>query len=340
MNITCLNHFNSVACRIDANKQNFTSTYRVTLQPVEYKHELGPYGGMYVPHSCGDKIVVTDPLSHSLCANNTVVVNANITSLFRRDLPWRELPGILKEHFPLGEVKIHNFACSDGSEPYTLALSLISEFGLEEAQRFFPIQASDIDLEIINEAKSGILTLTDYDICKLRRFINESKHRSELMGMFKMRKEIYKNGQHMCEFELSDDLKNAVEFKCQDIADGMKEAKGEQTFILARNMWKYLSQDQIAQATKNMMENVNANALMAIGDFEKVKGDKLPYFMEAMGLYPISDKRDFSNILKCDGACIFKTADIESWGAYIREHYFDEFAPKDSVYFALSSQNG
>ena len=59
--------------------------------------------------------------------------------------------------------KILCYACSDGSEPYSIALSLINRLGYTEAQKHFPIIAKDIDETMIKRAKSGFISLEQID---------------------------------------------------------------------------------------------------------------------------------------------------------------------------------
>ena len=68
------------------------------------------------------------------------ILVSNSTNFFRNDLPWNTLGKTLDELYPKGEkVNVFNFACSDGSEPYSLAICLMEQLGEDGAKRFFPI---------------------------------------------------------------------------------------------------------------------------------------------------------------------------------------------------------
>ncbi len=88
------------------------------------------------------------------------VLYKNNSFLLRKDLEWNMLAKhIIKEN----PKNIYCYACSDGSEPYSIAISLISKLGYENAQKYFPIIARDIDLDIINKASTGAIYITKKD---------------------------------------------------------------------------------------------------------------------------------------------------------------------------------
>ena len=68
------------------------------------------------------------------------MVASNSTSFFRRDIDWKSIGSTFDSQFPKGKVNIYDFACSDGSEAYSLIITLIEQLGEKKAQRFFPIQ--------------------------------------------------------------------------------------------------------------------------------------------------------------------------------------------------------
>lgn len=78
----------------------------------------------------------------------------------REDVDWKKFVHFIdKKYKNQDKVKINCFACSDGSEPYSLAIHLINELGIQKAKKFLPIEASDISEPVINEAKTGKILL-------------------------------------------------------------------------------------------------------------------------------------------------------------------------------------
>ena len=71
------------------------------------------------------------------------------TYFFRDDLNWNAFIKFISNKYKNADrVNILNHACSNGQEPYSLAAKLMQTLG-EEAEKFFPIIAKDIDKENI-----------------------------------------------------------------------------------------------------------------------------------------------------------------------------------------------
>ena len=102
--------------------------------------------------------------------NNRVVTNLdksvkwrNTTSFFRSDLQWNEMVDyFIKKYENVDKVRVFCYACSDGSEPISLAMMLIDKLGAK-ADKFFPIIAKDIDPTIIDKAKTGSIEVEHCD---------------------------------------------------------------------------------------------------------------------------------------------------------------------------------
>ncbi|MFQ8625418.1 MAG: CheR family methyltransferase [Candidatus Gastranaerophilaceae bacterium] len=93
-----------------------------------------------------------------LLSNSVDYMYGTQSSMFRTDLDWMKFAQYLGTHFKdTKKVNVVCQACSDGSEPYTLALALIHSLGTESAKKFFPINARDIDItNISNFAERGV----------------------------------------------------------------------------------------------------------------------------------------------------------------------------------------
>ena len=94
------------------------------------------------------------------CGN---ILHRNTTNFFRQDLNWDDFTDcIIKKYKNQEKANVYCYACSDGSEPYSLAMMLIAKIG-KEAQKFFPIIARDRDDFYLESAKAGKVLLTNYD---------------------------------------------------------------------------------------------------------------------------------------------------------------------------------
>ena len=84
----------------------------------------------------------------------------NVTQFFRDTNQWKTLrevilPKLLEKKTPL---KIWSAGCSSGQEPYSLAMTLMEYF----PQVRFSILATDIDVNVIQQAKNGFYRQADF----------------------------------------------------------------------------------------------------------------------------------------------------------------------------------
>ena len=147
-----------------------------------------------------DNEIVVKPFYDKGCdffgTKDAKILVSNCTNFFRDDLPWNSLGKTLDELYPENEkVNVFNFACSDGSEPYSLAICLMEQLGEEKAKRFFPIQATDIDPKILPDNKKGVISATREDIKKNNEITNNNikkyfsvKHLKKRITIFRRKK--------------------------------------------------------------------------------------------------------------------------------------------------------
>lgn len=207
------------------------------------------------------------------------ILCSNTTDFFRDDIYWGWLARNLNTLFPKDKkVNVYNFACSDGSEAYTLAISLIEKLGEKEAQRFFPIKATDIDPYIIEEAKSGRVFAEEYDIEKLKEETGNN-----IEKYFTMKK--VENGYIL---EAKDILKNNIEFSRGDFLSGLDNIEKENNLILCRNFWAYLGEDEIIKCTKKLHKKLDESSIILIGHYDLDNGYP-PSFLTELSFDCVTD---------------------------------------------------
>ena len=264
---------------VKINNFNFKSTNRTVYRDKKK--------GDYVSN-------VYDPYYSAMNGPNIPkMVYSNKTFFLRNDFPWGTIGKYLQDKYPTGKVNIYNFACSDGSEPYSLALSLIDSLGEEEAQRFFPIIASDIDSEIIKQAKKGRIKVTPLEYEKLCAFVKKPKTGKDYFDIEYVRVDS-KNSYYI--LKPKEILSKNVQFKCEGIEEGLNNVEKSNSFVMARNFWKYLSAEQIATLSLKLRNGLDDTSLIAIGDFDK--SSNTPFFFFRLGIIPVSRYEDYSGILK------------------------------------------
>ena len=261
-------------------KPSFKSTTRTTY----YSHTEGEFS---LPRYNRD----LNETSYFKTDASVKMVSSNSTQFFRKDFPWDNIGKVFEKKFPTGQVCIHDFACSDGSEAFSLIIALNEQLGEKRADRFFPIMASDIDPEIIRMASSGKINATADDIYEIEKNIKKGSickyfHVTQLSGnkFILSPKEIL--------------LKNVV-FERKSIADGLDDVdKDNNNIILCRNFWKYLKKDDLAESTWKLAHKLDDKTLLMIGSFDCDLSDSIPFFMKEMGLERTKKHNETGVILK------------------------------------------
>lgn len=115
----------------------------------------------------------SNPISFGSCARFYKASNGDEIGtnswLFRDDVDWKRLAKYEQNHFNnKNRVNIIQFASSDGSEAYTQIISLLENSPNTNPNKFFPIKAYDIDEEIVNAARSGLLNTNLVDRINLQ----------------------------------------------------------------------------------------------------------------------------------------------------------------------------
>lgn len=186
----------------------------------------------------------------------------NTTRFFRDDLNWDALVKFLDEKYKdCKNVNIFNFACSDGSEPWSLAVILMEKLKALAA-KFFPIRASDIDEVMINSIKMQPCNVSDMDLRRVNKFVN-----GKYFDYFKMVKSW--SSKYLMGFLPHEKLNKNVEFKQADIFDEIEEIKPENNIILARNFWSYLKPEEIKKLLIIFAEKLDPTSCLIIGELEK-----------------------------------------------------------------------
>ena len=90
---------------------------------------------------------------------NTILIN--LTGFFRDPAAWEYLeneivPEILSRHDDDQPIRLWSAGCATGEEPYTLAMVMANQIGIDETARRMKIYATDIDLEALAHARTAV----------------------------------------------------------------------------------------------------------------------------------------------------------------------------------------
>lgn len=257
---------------VTINNLNFTSTSRTKYKNIGTDEEyIKPYYSAYE-----DYIAFMEGRNPAYSV--VKIVNSNQTSFFRDDInDWLVYAKRIDEAFKgADKVNVYDFGCSDGSEPYTLAISLIEALGEEGAEKYFPIKAMDKDPFIIYSAKKGEICCTKKDFERINQNTGYK---------FDKYFEILHNKQNGDKIiSPKEILRSKVEFSRKNATEGLSEVEPENSLVLTRNFLPYLSEDELKEAVIQMRKLKDSSRIL-IGDFDHEYSDgRVPWFLIHNGI--------------------------------------------------------
>ena len=171
----------------------------------------------------------------------------NLSEFFRNKDIFNDLEQKIKEILKPDKntLKIWSAACSNGSEPYTLAIILDR---LTPGKRH-NILATDIDATILNTAKQGVYNKNDIknvdNMLTNKYFTNVGEV-----------------------FSIKDEIKNRVVFKKHDLISDKYESDFD--LIVCRNVVIYFTLEAKNQVYKKFYEAMKPGALLFVGATESI----------------------------------------------------------------------
>ena len=221
------------------------------------------------PQKTNFKGCCRDYMDYTLAhCNQTGGLISTYTQIFRRDFDWKRFVEILDENFKdYKTVNLYSLACSDGSEAYTTAISVMENSNNPE--KFTKILATDRDDKIIEFAQKRRINLTEHEEkillenSKKQQYFGDKKEPALLEGEPKAT--FIRHS-----FEPNDELKSKIDFKCEDILTTLSklEDKGNSA-ILCRNVFPYLSIEAQVDVYKMLLKKLKPGSLFVLGQFDK-----------------------------------------------------------------------
>ena len=170
-------------------------------------------------------------------------VTINVTEFYRNPELYKSLSDILKERAKQN-LKIWSAACSNGAEPYSLAI-MLNELGFSG----YNIYGTDLDPNVIRKAKEGIYESLDI------------KNLPEKLIL----KYFTKIGDT---YHLSNSIKKTVKFKVHDLLmDGFDD---EYDLILCRNVVIYFNSEAKERLYKKLSKSLKPDGLFFVGATENI----------------------------------------------------------------------
>lgn len=189
---------------------------------------------------------------------------SNYTTMFRNKNFMNEFPEFLHTFYPKG-VKIYDYACSCGNEPYSLVMSMVHRLGMNKSLKYFPIKAFDICDSEINQAKKGYVNMDSKEISDVKSVLKDDFYAL----MFKLNNDL-KNKDFKNKFLVKPEITLNVDFEQGDLLEKMKEKNPfkEPVVVLFRNAWQFLTNKSDTQLVKNLSEKLPNGSSVVIGDMD------------------------------------------------------------------------
>lgn len=207
--------------------------------------------------------------------NSGKFIYRNDTSMFRQDIRnWDKFVDYLNKKFKnTDRVNIYCLASSAGDEPYSLAIKLIEKLGEKEAERYFPIIASDYDEKIIRMAKDGYLPIMDEDIDAIN--LHTNGRIGKYFDIAQKMPEYIKDMDILfdCLMQVKPIIRDKVKFSVGDAAEKCKIINPDNTIILARNFWPYLrGEDKRIKLANELYKKLGKNSAVIVGNYDNSDG--------------------------------------------------------------------
>jgi len=146
------------------------------------------------------------------------------------------------------KVKIWSAPCSNGSEPYTLAI-ILKEMGIRLSK--FEIYATDLDHTILDTARKA-----EYKENSLKNVSNQILNK------------YFKESADGKTYALSSEIKQMVKFEQKDLINA--RFKADWDLILSRNFFIYLTKDMKDQLIKKFTSVLNPGGYFFLGNTEYI----------------------------------------------------------------------
>ena len=244
---------------------------KISLCP--YNYSFGTSSRSYISHN--DRKVMTT------------------TYIFREDFEWLEFSDYIVRHFKnKDKVNFIQFASSDGSEAYTQIISLLEKH--QNTDKFFPIQAYDIDNASVKAARSGLINVHRSDKNAFKEhdiFFEKYFHSTDRMLIFpgdsfspKFKSD---DPFYVRTHQVADDLTNRVNFYQRDMFDVLRNLEDDSnTVLMCRNVLGHLSREKVNEFVDLASEKLKKGSLLVIGSYDGLNSHNDKY-IQSKGFIPV-----------------------------------------------------
>lgn len=193
------------------------------------------------------------------------IKHRNNTYFFRNDINWDRLRNyITNKYSNTSKVNTYCYACSDGSEPYSLIMELFTNIG-DDAKKFMPIVAKDYDENIIDYAKKGKVAVPLHELI----LIND-RTKGNLNKYFSYAEKMY--DPVIYNLKTCGNLYDNIKFETADITKDIHNIEPDNSIIFCRNFWPYLVNDEkIRKLSNDLYKQLGENSMIVLGHFDETE---------------------------------------------------------------------
>jgi chemotaxis protein methyltransferase CheR len=187
--------------------------------------------------------------------------SVNVTSFFRNPGVWDEMRSVLRTlSADRDRVRLWSAACSDGREPYSLAMLALDDPEVDASR--VEITATDIDREILAIARQGVYRSTrTTDIGEQLAPLDEYDQYVERDGD---------------QFVVADPVKDLVTFERHDLING--DPKSDYDLVVCRNLFIYIDAEHKPPILETVSNSLSPSGYLVIGKTETLPDALKPAF--------------------------------------------------------------
>ena len=188
-------------------------------------------------------------------------LSVNVTSFFRNPEVWEQVREILRsltdEH---SRVRLWSAACSDGREPYTIAMLALSDPEIDASR--LAITATDIDEAILEVARRGVYQSTQTTSIdeELSELVGYEQYVDIDDGTFTLRKEVT----------------DLVTFENHDLISSRPKSNFD--LVSCRNLFIYIGSEYKFPILRTVERSLNDRGYLVIGKTETLPEQIRPDF--------------------------------------------------------------
>lgn len=191
------------------------------------------------------------------------IVNRNDTCFFRDGDFFKKLINFLVEKFAnSSKVNTYCYGCSDGSEPFSIAMNILSRNNTDLSKKFLPITAKDIDEVAIFKAINNDYNITSKEKADIDLY-TENQFNRFFYNPYGTPKDKGKTTVFV-----KNELYDNVDFGLENLLKEYKKISPENSIIFARNFWPYIDYDIRNKFFKNLYQHLDKNCYFVTGKFD------------------------------------------------------------------------